>query len=190
MIYIFSGSQSGISPDSCDQDEIRKHIEELVILLSEGNVVLNPLLLTDRSKVAVVPGKRYASTLQFMLKRTKKRMSRSPQALNQPPLLPPIPMAHPQQQNTVLTHAPAYAPYSHHPDDMSPYEGPYPQPFVSHGPGIAHIMPVSSADIYRDSTANDQLPFWISDQSLGGYSMQQFGMDAFLLPQEHIHQIW
>jgi len=44
-----------------------------------------------------------------------------------------------------------------------------------------------------EATSNEQLPVWLSDQTLGGNSFQQNGMDAFLLPQEFFPpapQIW
>jgi hypothetical protein len=37
-----------------------------------------------------------------------------------------------------------------------------------------------------ETTANEQLPVWLSDQSLGGNSFQQNGMDAFLLPSDYL----
>jgi hypothetical protein len=44
-----------------------------------------------------------------------------------------------------------------------------------------------------EMTSNEQLPVWISDQSLGGNSFSQQGMDAFLLPADYLPpapQIW
>jgi hypothetical protein len=44
-----------------------------------------------------------------------------------------------------------------------------------------------------EMTSNEQLPVWLSDQSLGGHSFQQNGMDAFLLPTDYLPpatQIW
>jgi len=44
-----------------------------------------------------------------------------------------------------------------------------------------------------EATSNEQLPVWLSDQTLGGNSFQQNGMDAFLLPHEFFPpapQIW
>ena len=44
-----------------------------------------------------------------------------------------------------------------------------------------------------EMTSNEQLPVWISDQSLGGQSFPQHGYDAFLLPADYLPpapQIW
>jgi hypothetical protein len=59
-----------------------------------------------------------------------------------------------------------------------------------------HNRPVTDADqIWQgfEMTAQEQLPVWISDQSLGGQSFSQHGMDAFLLPNDYLPaapQIW
>jgi len=55
---------------------------------------------------------------------------------------------------------------------------------------------VANADrIWRgfEATAIEQLPVWLSDQSLGGNSFSQNGIDAFLLPNDYLPpapQIW
>lgn len=44
-----------------------------------------------------------------------------------------------------------------------------------------------------ESTSIEQLPVWLSDQSLGGASFSQNGIDAFLLPNDYLPpapQIW
>jgi hypothetical protein len=44
-----------------------------------------------------------------------------------------------------------------------------------------------------EMTSNEQLPVWISDQSLGGNTFSQQGMDAFLLPADYLPpapQMW
>ena len=44
-----------------------------------------------------------------------------------------------------------------------------------------------------ESTSTEQLPVWLSDQSLGGASFSQNGIDAFLLPADYLPpapQIW
>lgn len=44
-----------------------------------------------------------------------------------------------------------------------------------------------------EMTSIEQLPVWISDQSLGGTTFSQQGMDAFLLPADYFPpapQIW
>jgi hypothetical protein len=60
------------------------------------------------------------------------------------------------------------------------------------------MMPQQTAEvdnIWRgfEMTSNEQLPVWISDQSLGGNSFSQQGMDAFLLPADYLPpapEIW
>jgi len=44
-----------------------------------------------------------------------------------------------------------------------------------------------------EMTSNEQLPVWLSDQTLGGNTFSQNGMDAFLLPNDYLPpapQIW
>ena len=44
-----------------------------------------------------------------------------------------------------------------------------------------------------DTASTEQLPVWLSDQTLGGGSVMQNGMDAFLLPNDYLPpapQIW
>jgi hypothetical protein len=59
------------------------------------------------------------------------------------------------------------------------------------------MVPPGNANVDRiyegfEMTSNDQIPFWLSDQSLGGHTFQQFGMDAFLLPHDYLPppQLW
>ncbi len=153
-----------------------------------------------------VPGKRYALTLQVMLKRSKIRKassSRSPQtthdtvrslamvtdqnsthAMNNMALLP---------QRSAEPFSPTY-PYPGHDGQM---------PQVQAGGQMApnQVMaqprpPLTDAEqIWRgfEMTSNEQLPVWISDQSLGGQSFPQHGYDAFLLPPDYLPpapQIW
>jgi hypothetical protein len=84
----------------------------------------------------------------------------------------------------------------HHSEPFSPaYES-----FTSPGgvPGSSHQTHLHATDadhIWRgfEMTANEQLPVWISDQTLGGNSFSQNGMNAFLLPQDYVPptpQIW
>lgn len=68
------------------------------------------------------------------------------------------------------------------------------------GPHVHHHTPhttdaVNVDNIWRgfEMTANEQLPVWLSDQTLGGNSFSQNGMDAFLLPNDYLPpapQIW
>ena len=44
-----------------------------------------------------------------------------------------------------------------------------------------------------ESTSTEQLPVWLSDQTLGGTSFSQNGIDAFLFPNDYLPpapQIW
>ena len=44
-----------------------------------------------------------------------------------------------------------------------------------------------------ETTSNEQLPVWLSDQTLGGASFSANGIDAFLLPTDYLPaapQIW
>ena len=44
-----------------------------------------------------------------------------------------------------------------------------------------------------ETTSNEQLPVWLSDQTLGGASFSANGIDAFLLPADYLPaapQIW
>lgn len=60
------------------------------------------------------------------------------------------------------------------------------QHFSHHAPTIDHI--------WRgfETATNEQLPVWLSDQSLGGAQFSQNGIDAFLLPNDYLPttQIW
>ena len=67
----------------------------------------------------------------------------------------------------------------------------------NHGAMAApHVAQYANVDqIWRgfETTANEQLPVWLSDQTLGGASFSQNGIDAFLLPPEYLPpapQIW
>lgn len=87
-----------------------------------------------------------------------------------------------------------------------PYEAPFSSPeipmHVQHGPQMGVHMPgqnttdaVNVDSIWRgfEMTSTEQLPVWLSDQSLGGSSFSQNGMDAFLLPNDYLPpapQIW
>lgn len=62
--------------------------------------------------------------------------------------------------------------------------------------GASQVVQYTNVDqIWRgfETTANEQLPVWLSDQTLGGASFSQNGIDAFLLPPEYLPpapQIW
>lgn len=74
------------------------------------------------------------------------------------------------------------------------------QPYSVSAPMHHHCLqhnggPTDAEHIVHDYrlTANEQLPVWISDQTLGGNTFLQNGMDAFLLPTDYLPpapQIW
>ncbi|KAH6916892.1 hypothetical protein BKA70DRAFT_1250880 [Coprinopsis sp. MPI-PUGE-AT-0042] len=183
-------------PNDCNMMAIRGHVEHLSGLMG------------------AIPGKRYALTLQLMLKRSRKPKegsTRSPKAPN-----------HPGSQNSlamVIDHNPSNLPPSghapqHHQHPFSPtYPVPYPHPnqhmqqgqapphyphYSQHPPPQSHgppgPPPTDVDQIWQGLSGfpQEQLPVWISDQSLGGNSFSQHGMDAFLLPNDPVAapQIW
>ena len=79
--------------------------------------------------------------------------------------------------------------------------------FTTHPESMGHHMATTQAqhhmgqyttanidNIWRgfESTSTEQLPVWLSDQTLGGASFAQSGIDAFLLPTDYLStpQIW
>ncbi|RDB29536.1 Transcriptional activator of proteases prtT [Hypsizygus marmoreus] len=194
-------------PNDCNMVEIRNQVERLANLMSE------------------IPGKRYALTLQLMLKRSKKRKgsssSRSPKTSREPhrPLAMVIdhptgnmsgtgPVSHQRHQEPFSPQydTPTFASSSDNPmqdghvavsgtpyhQQHSMQQHPQQQQQMYH----QHYQHTADAEhIWRgfEATSNEQLPVWISDQSLGGTSFTQNGMDAFLLPNDYMPpapQIW
>ncbi|OAX44416.1 hypothetical protein K503DRAFT_765034 [Rhizopogon vinicolor AM-OR11-026] len=159
-------------PNDCDVQEIRSQVERLAGLMSR------------------IPGKRYAITLQLMLKRAKKRKSastsRSPQIPKEPHRN--MSMVVDMQQNMHMNSEH----FAHKYETTS-----IPSPEVMQQMQMG-MMPQQTAEvdsIWRgfEMTSNEQLPVWISDQSLGGNTFSQQGMDAFLLPTDYLPsapQIW
>jgi|SRR5712672_1255664 len=151
-------------------------------------------IFSDRvslTQLLSVPGKRYALTLQLMLKRSMKRKagstSRSPKLPRdsyQPKVERPASMA----VNQVINPTPP-AVYDPSAGAMVSPQG-FPVYPATH-PGY-----VANAEyIWRgfEATSTEQLPVWLSDQSLGGNSFSQSGIDAFLLPPDYLPpapQIW
>ncbi|KAI0271423.1 hypothetical protein BC834DRAFT_818298 [Gloeopeniophorella convolvens] len=161
-------------PNECNVSEIRSQIETLASLMSE------------------IPGKRYALTLQLMLKRSMKRR---PQSMSRSPQLPregyPTPKVE-RQAGMPLSQVVNPPPIS--PTVYDPAVGVIPHGIHSYAP--SHPGYVASADnIWRgfEATSTEQLPVWLSDQSLGGNSFSNSGIDAFLLPNDYLPpapQIW
>jgi len=162
-------------PNECNVTEIREQIETLASLMSE------------------IPGKRYALTLQLMLKRSMKRKSGSasrspklPRESYQPQLKVERPASMAVNQVVNPTPPAVYDPSAG--AMVSPQGFPvYPATY----PGY-----VANADhIWRgfEAATAEQLPMWLSDQSLGGNQLSQSGIDAFLLPPDYLPpapQIW
>lgn len=180
-----------------------------------------------------VPGRRYALTLQLMLKRLTKRQtstSRSPKMAREqyysqsgagPSNLstsqvvtqghvPPSPSyespmsqgqggGHPQHPHTHHT------PHQQHPHphqhqqlpQQPPQQQQQQQQQQQYVQGVQQQLqyPPNADYIWQgfETTASEQLPVWLSDQTLGGNSFTQNGMDAFLLPTDYLPpapQIW
>ncbi|KAL4069755.1 hypothetical protein V8B97DRAFT_1969116 [Scleroderma yunnanense] len=155
-------------PDACETQDILNQVGRLADMMSR------------------IPGKRYAITLQLMLKRAKKRksMSRSPHIPRETQR--PISMAIDPQPSMPMNH-----------DTFSPtYDPSFSSPEAVHQVQVA--IPQHGADvdsIWRgfETTSSEHLPMWMSDQSLGGNVFSQQGMDAFLLPADYLPpsaQIW
>jgi hypothetical protein len=165
-------------PDECDMQEIRNQVERLANLMSE------------------IPGKRYALTLQLMLKRAKKRKAA---AVNRSPKIQrenhrPMPVVMEQSPGMPVHHHPRVAePFS--PTYDAAFTGPEAQMHAAHMVIPMANRTTDAEHIWRgfEMTSNEQLPVWLSDQSLGGNSFSQNGMDAFLLPNDYLPpapQIW
>jgi hypothetical protein len=177
-------------PNDCDMDEIRSQVERLANLMAE------------------IPGKRYALTLQLMLKKSKKRKSnstsRSPKVSREPQRSLSMAVDHAHS-----SHPPSATTSQHRTTESfpAPYDMPYalpegslhnahvvvnpmPQPYLH----LPHPNFPETEHILRGlEQSPGELPVWISDQSLGGQSFSQHGMDAFIIPTEFIPtapQIW
>jgi hypothetical protein len=130
-----------------------------------------------------------------MLKRFKRRktgsMSRSPQ------------VARSNQSVRDNVHSQEIA-MGHH-MSQHPVSPTYDNHFTAHPEAMAHLaqgiqpqhygqFAANIDTIWRgfESTSTEQLPVWLSDQTLGGASFSQNGIDAFLLPNDYLPtpQIW
>lgn len=177
-------------PNDCDMDEIRNQVERLANLMAE------------------IPGKRYALTLQLMLKKSKKRKSNSNSRPSKVARDPPRSLAmvvdHPH-----TSHPPSATILQHRGSDTfpAPYDMPYTlpegslhnahmtiNPMPQHYPHLPHPNFPETEQIWRGlEQTPGEVPVWISDQSLGGQSFSQHGMDAFIIPTEFMPtapQIW
>jgi len=157
-----------------------------------------------------------------MLKRSKKRKeSRSPTLPRDTRRSIPMVVESPNGQANHLAVPPPPGHPGHTPRHSEPFSPSYDMSFSSpntvqtahnahlhvpiippgpHHPPVHHHhhtgRPTTDADqIWEgfERTSQEQLPVWISDQSLGGQSFSQHGMDAFLLPTDYLPaapQIW
>ncbi|KAJ7042412.1 hypothetical protein C8F04DRAFT_1207929 [Mycena alexandri] len=134
---------SRLFPMDSELPEIRTQVERLATLMAE------------------IPGKRYALTLQVMLKRARKRKSgsstsRSPKTTREPhrPMVMSVDPNHP-------------GPPQHHPEPpFSPAYESFTSPTGVHVPGSSHQPHLHATDadhIWRgfEMTASEQLPVWI-----------------------------
>ena len=147
--------------------------------------------------LSTVPGKRYALTLQLMLKRGMKLKSGSTS------LSPKFPL--PRESYPAKVERPASmavnqvvnpTPTGISPNVYDPSAGAMVSPQGVPVYPATHPGYMANADyIWRgfEATSTEQLPVWLSDQSLGGNSFSQSGIDAFLLPNDYLPpapQIW
>ena len=134
-----------------------------------------------------------------MLKRfTKRRQSVSSRS-------PTMPR---DQRNRAHSDATGYSSdaVSHSATSQPPTSPTYEAPYQASPDSMAH-MPMgvppqygqqytaNIENIWRgfETTSNEQLPVWLSDQTLGGASFSANGIDAFLLPTDYLPaapQIW
>jgi hypothetical protein len=136
--------------------------------------------------MAEIPGQRYAVTLQLMLKRSRKRRDT--------PSARPAQIPRDGRRQSMEYGEPPVQPIS------PSYDTTYvinPEAMAQMTMGVpeqASGFTANVDNIWRgfEAATNEQLPVWLSDQTLGGHSIQQNGMDAFLLPQDFFPaaQIW
>lgn len=122
-----------------------------------------------------------------MLKRGQKRKaastSHSPRVPREPQRITPMTI----EQQQLMNHesfSPTYDPSFASPEAAQQMQ----MGMMPH-----HITDVDSIWRGFETTSNEQLPVWISDQSLGGSTFSQQGMNAFLLPTDYLPpapQIW
>lgn len=94
-----------------------------------------------------------------------------------------------------LQHPHAHPQHQQHPHQHQQMHQQHPQHQQQYIPGAQQQYPPNADYIWQgfEATASEQLPVWLSDQSLGGNSFSQNGMDAFLLPADYFPpppQIW
>ncbi|KAH9944211.1 uncharacterized protein BXZ73DRAFT_39269 [Epithele typhae] len=172
---------SRLFPDQCNLHEVRALVEQLATLLAE------------------VPGQRYAFTLQLMLKRFRKRRQ---SVSSRSPTMPR------DQRNRAHSDAAGYSSdaVSHSATSQPPTSPTFEAPYQASPDAMAHMPPgvapqygqqftPNIENIWRgfETTSNEHLPVWLSDQTLGGATFSASGMDAFILPTDYLPaapQIW
>ena len=156
-----------------------------------------------------VPGRRYALTLQLMLKRSKRRQadssSVSPKVSRNPhrsvPMDTDAPPNNLPPQTTTFQHRSSepFSPYDTFPSQDYPGHSTISivNPMPQHYPHLPYPHLTEADHTWRGSeqTPSDQLPVWMTDHSLGGTLFSQHGMDAFIMPTEYVSmatapQIW
>ncbi|KAI5835311.1 hypothetical protein K523DRAFT_411672 [Schizophyllum commune Tattone D] len=154
-------------PSECDPEAILHQVERLAELMAQ------------------IPAKRYALTLQLMLKRSRdKRKSLSPSSMREArPLIDPALM--PPSSQPSEGSSPTFGNRPQQTDAQM--QAAMQQGYYRYPMDAEHIW-----DRYQ-RTSSEQLPVWISDQTLGGQRFSQEGMNAYLLPNEYMPpapQIW
>ncbi|KIY45786.1 hypothetical protein FISHEDRAFT_48819 [Fistulina hepatica ATCC 64428] len=164
-------------PDQCDIADIRMKTSQLAEIMSR-----------------IPGGKRYALTLQLMLKRSKRR-SVSVTAVSPA-------STRDSRQGLDQTMRPGLSMGQNGVDRYSAFELQYPQPSVQQPQQQmgSHAFQASTTSDYQnlqqmdadyiwsgfEQTSNDQLPVWITDDTLGGQTFSQNGMAAFMLPEGYL----
>lgn len=181
--------------------DIRTLVERLASLLSEGSWI-SSLKGDETFNSCAVPGKRYALTLQLMLKRSKRRKTNSISPQMSRPGQPVHRDSSGHSQDVTMGHPMSQHPHAQHQPLSPTYDTTFTAPpgqMVHMPPGVPqqHFGQYNANidTIWRgfESTSAEQLPVWLSDQTLGGASFSQNGIDAFLLPNDFLPpapQIW
>ena len=144
----------------------------------------------------VVPARRYAYTLQLMLKKsTKSRKRRTTHSRS--PTQSRLGISSSVSQTSSgdrQTSQPALSNSTHHEVVSPTFERSYshdtvpnPQMPVNMAPSQFNADAANLDQIWRgfEGTSNEQLPMWLSDSSLGGNSITQLGLEAFMMPVEY-----
>ncbi|CCO29962.1 hypothetical protein BN14_03986 [Rhizoctonia solani AG-1 IB] len=155
-------------PQECDPNAIMSTVEDLVHLLSN------------------IPAGRYARSLRLMLRSARRRrvLPSRPAGPVDRAGNPPVMLGTPPQGNS----------YS---DTSSP------QQFISASPGTHHDTSVSPAAFLMSNgmmnpgqefepylqgfelAPGQEVPVWLSESSLGDAALSQFGLEAFVIPQQY-----